>query len=184
MLLVPGNARCRPARFQLPGHSGNSGLELLLPPPLSVDWYLAVNMLCMGLPVPAARLHEALLRPGTGPRFDTGSRAYVPQPWIRMAPGASQRLSSQAEASVQSGFELPVGHLWDSHPRHGPNRSKHAGQSRKPTKTGAVCKTVGSAYVGSNPTPATRCRNPPLAANSRAGGGFLLCPVVCHLVAL
>src|SRR5690349_1705918 len=46
-----------------------------------------------------------------------------------------------------------------------------------------VCKTVGSAYVGSNPTPATRCENAPLAANSRAGGAFLLCPVVCHLVA-
>src|SRR5689334_5253367 len=49
---------------------------------------------------------------------------------------------------------------------------------------GAVCKTVGSAYVGSNPTPATRCENAPLAATSRAGGAFLLCPVVCHLVAL
>jgi hypothetical protein len=49
---------------------------------------------------------------------------------------------------------------------------------------GAVCKTVGSAYVGSNPTPATTCENAPLAANSRAGGAFLLCPEVCHLVAL
>ena len=48
----------------------------------------------------------------------------------------------------------------------------------------AVCKTVGSAYVGSNPTPATTCGNGPLAANSRAGGPFLLCPGVCHLVAL
>src|SRR5689334_6615739 len=49
---------------------------------------------------------------------------------------------------------------------------------------GAVCKTVGSAYVGSNPTPATRCENAPLAANSRVSGAFLLCPVVCHLVTL
>jgi hypothetical protein len=48
----------------------------------------------------------------------------------------------------------------------------------------AGCKTVGSAYVGSNPTPATTCENAPLAANSRAGGAFPLCPVVCHLVAL
>jgi hypothetical protein len=47
-----------------------------------------------------------------------------------------------------------------------------------------VCKTVGSAYVGSNPTPATTSENAPLAANSRASGAFLLCPVVCHLVAL
>src|SRR5487761_1522257 len=48
----------------------------------------------------------------------------------------------------------------------------------------AACKTVGSAYVGSNPTPATTCENAPLAANSRAGGAFPLCPGVCHLVAL
>src|SRR5712672_657770 len=40
----------------------------------------------------------------------------------------------------------------------------------------AVCKTVGSAYVGSNPTPATRCENAPLAANSRAGGAFSFVP--------
>src|ERR1700722_19980358 len=49
---------------------------------------------------------------------------------------------------------------------------------------GAVCKTVGSAYVGSNPTPATTCENAPLAGNPRASGAFLLCPVVCHLVTL
>src|SRR6476469_1637043 len=49
---------------------------------------------------------------------------------------------------------------------------------------GAVCKTVGSAYVGSNPTPATTSENGPLAGNSRLCGPFLLCPVVCCLVAL
>src|SRR4029077_4464510 len=37
---------------------------------------------------------------------------------------------------------------------------------------GAVCKTVGSAYVGSNPTPATTCENGPLAAETRPGGLF------------
>ncbi len=37
---------------------------------------------------------------------------------------------------------------------------------------GAVCKTVGSAYVGSNPTPATTCENGPLAAETRPGGPF------------
>jgi len=46
-----------------------------------------------------------------------------------------------------------------------------------------VCKTVGSAYVGSNPTPATTSENAPLAAHTRVGGAFLLCPVMCHLVA-
>ena len=47
---------------------------------------------------------------------------------------------------------------------------------------GAVCKTVGSAYVGSNPTPATPWRNGPLAVDSRLCGPFLPCPVMCHLV--
>src|SRR5258705_2656537 len=47
----------------------------------------------------------------------------------------------------------------------------------------AVCKTVGSAYVGSNPTPATTCGNGPLAADTRPAGRFLLvtpCIVVRH----
>src|SRR5271163_3983391 len=33
-------------------------------------------------------------------------------------------------------------------------------------------------------TPATTCENGPLAGNSRLDGPFLLCPGVCHLVAL
>src|SRR5215471_16207653 len=49
---------------------------------------------------------------------------------------------------------------------------------------GEYCKTVGSAYVGSNPTPATTCENGPWAAETRPGGPFLLCPVMCHLVSL
>ena len=40
----------------------------------------------------------------------------------------------------------------------------------------AACKTVGFAYVGSNPTPATSCENGPLAAYSRAGGAFFSVP--------
>ncbi len=39
----------------------------------------------------------------------------------------------------------------------------------------AVRKTVGSAYVGSNPTPATTCENGPLAAETRPGGPFPSC---------
>jgi hypothetical protein len=45
------------------------------------------------------------------------------------------------------------------------------------------CKTVGSAYVGSNPTPATTSENGPLAADTRPAGRFLLvtpCIVVRH----
>ena len=50
-------------------------------------------------------------------------------------------------------------------------------------QAGAVCKTVGSAYVGSNPTPATTCGNGPLAAETRLAGRFLLvapCIAMCH----
>src|SRR5437762_2856364 len=43
---------------------------------------------------------------------------------------------------------------------------------------GAVCKTVGSAYVGSNPTPATTCENGPHAAETRPGGPFPSCHAV------
>ena len=49
---------------------------------------------------------------------------------------------------------------------------------------GAVCKTVGSAYVGSNPTPATTCENGPLAAEMRPGGPFPSCHDVYHRVPL
>src|SRR5690349_14884201 len=48
----------------------------------------------------------------------------------------------------------------------------------------AVCKTVGSAYVGSNPTPATTCENGPLAAETRPRGRFLLRHVAYHRVSL
>ena len=46
-----------------------------------------------------------------------------------------------------------------------------------------ICKTVGSASVGSNPTPATTCENGLLAAETRPGGPFLLVTAyirVCH----
>jgi hypothetical protein len=41
-----------------------------------------------------------------------------------------------------------------------------------------VCKTVGSAYVGSNPTPATTCENGPLTALMRPAGPFRSCRAV------
>jgi hypothetical protein len=44
-----------------------------------------------------------------------------------------------------------------------------------------VCKTVGSAYVGSNPTPATTCGNGPLAGNSRLCGPFSFVPACVTL---
>ena len=50
-------------------------------------------------------------------------------------------------------------------------------------QAGAYCKTVGSAYVGSNPTPATTCGNGPSAAETRSAGRFLrvtACISLCH----
>ena len=45
-------------------------------------------------------------------------------------------------------------------------------------QAGKYCKTVGSAYVGSNPTPATTCENGPWAAETRPGGPFSSCHAV------
>ncbi|SRR5712691_5873452 len=50
--------------------------------------------------------------------------------------------------------------------------------------SGDGCKTAGSAYVGSNPTPATTSENASLAAHMHASGALLRCPVMCHLAAL
>ena len=47
---------------------------------------------------------------------------------------------------------------------------------------GAVCKTVGLAYVGSNPTPATTCGNSPWPASMRPGADLVSgwpCAAVC-----
>jgi hypothetical protein len=51
-------------------------------------------------------------------------------------------------------------------------------------RAGAVCKTVGSAYVGSNPTPATTSGNGPHAAETRPGGPFPSRHVVYQCVSL
>ena len=49
------------------------------------------------------------------------------------------------------------------------------------------CKTVGSAYVGSNPTPATTCENCLLAAEIRPRARLLLvtlCITTCHCASI
>jgi len=91
----------------------------------------------------------------------------VPRPWISRAqePGVHGRIADSG--SPQSRLERRK--CWSA----GVTRAERAG-----------CKTVGSAYAGSNPTPATTCENGPLAVNSRLGGPFPSCHAVCHLVAL
>jgi len=69
---------------------------------------------------------------------------------------------------------------------HMPGNGETAGQWPFRRAGMAHCKTVGSAYVGSNPTPATTCENGPLAAETRPGGPLSSCPIttpcvsVCH----
>ena len=50
-------------------------------------------------------------------------------------------------------------------------------------QAGEYCKTVGSAYVGSNPTPATTSKTAPWLRKRGCGGRFLLvapCISLCH----
>src|SRR5581483_6678511 len=63
--------------------------------------------------------------------------------------------------TCQMSRDPAVGHLWDRHPDQTNVPCSTAGQKHLDTPKGAVCKTVGSAYVGSNPTPATTCVNGP-----------------------
>jgi hypothetical protein len=58
-----------------------------------------------------------------------------------------------------------------------PGKAAHGRLPERPK--GAVCKTVGLAYVGSNPTPATTSQNDPWPARMRPGTGVVpvrLCP--------
>jgi hypothetical protein len=48
----------------------------------------------------------------------------------------------------------------------------------------AGCKTVGYAFGGSNPPPATSCEKRPASCGFAAMRAVFLCPAVCHLVAL
>ena len=50
------------------------------------------------------------------------------------------------------------GHITDGGARNHASKRVRAGQQRAAQSGAAVCKTVGSAYVGSNPTPATHLR--------------------------
>jgi hypothetical protein len=74
------------------------------------------------------------------------------------------------------------------------NRQRHCRQPREisfpqvirhvEVQAEAYYKTVGFAYPGSNPGPATTCENAPLAANFSCWRGVFRCPGVCHHVAL
>ena len=69
------------------------------------------------------------------------------------------------------------GHMADSVGATNVISEHYAGQGGVLGRGGEVCKTVGSAYVGSNPAPATS-ENGPLAAETRPGGPFPSCRAV------
>jgi hypothetical protein len=70
-----------------------------------------------------------------------------------------------------------VGYAWDD-PRGQRQQSHVIGEVKTGTLQSAVtaCKTVGSAYVGSNLAPAITCENGPLGAVTPPGGPFSYCP--------
>ena len=81
--------------------------------------------------------------------------------------------------------ELPRNRGAQAHEAQGRCLMTHKRRSEACDTAGRTenCKTVGSAYVGSNPTPATTCGNGPLVAKRAAGAVFLLvtsCISVCH----
>jgi hypothetical protein len=51
-------------------------------------------------------------------------------------------------------------------PKYAPKLSRSMGDSQVAARIGVVCKTVGLAYVGSNPTPATTSDNSPWPAST------------------
>jgi hypothetical protein len=75
---------------------------------------------------------------------------------------------------------LPCGHVFG----YPCDAASAAAYGRLPEwPKGAVCKTVGSAYVGSNPTPATTCGNGPWLRKRARGAVFVLVTSrirVCH----
>ncbi len=130
---------------------------------------------------------------GSGQR----NRSHRPRPWI--FPASSVACSDLVRGSSRP-RPWPVPRPSVARTAPGIRRPRtHSGRRRRPKSrldarpcwsAGVTraersgCKTVGSAYVGSNPTPATPCENGPLAGNSRLCGPFFRCPVMCHRVAL
>jgi hypothetical protein len=107
-------------------------------------------------------------------------------PWPRLGGGrgtclqvcAGQRVARTVSVAVRTcqRLESPSARTYSGQRRRNKHRLAVFVQVREhiEVQAGAVCKTVGSAYVGSNPTPATTCENGPLAAETRPAGRFLL----------
>src|ERR1700746_1346342 len=87
---------------------------------------------------------------------------------IRLSPGRPGRRNRDAEVPCQ--FRYP-----SQCPFFGTARGRLPEWPK-----GAVCKTVGSAYDGSNPSPATTCENGPLAGDTPALRAVACCVILGH----
>jgi hypothetical protein len=66
-------------------------------------------------------------------------------------------------------------------PKYAPKSPQPMGDFQLKAPWGVFCKTVGSACVGSNPTPTTTCENGPLAGDSRLADRFFSVPACVTL---
>src|SRR2546430_2386218 len=142
---TPGAVQPRPRRLRLPGDAGGGDIQR-----------------------PAVRpVPPALWAAGRGGIVLTTRRARgrrrrrsqpLPADRAGQGPGGGMRVRQAARGPLS--FTVP---------------SCGTAQGRLPERPkGAVCKTVGFAYVGSNPTPATTCENDPWPGFSRSRGLLLL----------
>ena len=116
--------------------------------------------------VPCVFVSLALL----GPACSHAGKGACLQVW------AGQRLRGRSPwLSVRPSAKGPACTAGKRQRRHGEHHPGAFAQVRchMEMQAGAYCKTVGSAYVGSNPTPATISENGPYAAETRLGGPFL-----------
>ena len=118
--------------------------------------------------------------------LDTMSNEESAGIWLLLGHEALKAGSRLDGILVRGHAETPGGGPWHrglgSRPAHSPlffsvppGARRHPGRLPERPK-GAVCKTVGYAFGGSNPPPATSCENGPLAANCRLCGPFCLVP--------
>jgi hypothetical protein len=101
----------------------------------------------------------------------TGSRpsrcAVAPRPDTqRPRPRGWQLREGRGRSRSRRPGKPGAGYTWDERVTQSPGRHVYPGGRSAAVTAVMICKTVGSAYVGSNPTPATRSpRSMPLSRN-------------------
>ena len=167
---------------------------------LSWRWCLYVNVVFAAVLATAATRSAAHLRlpqhESRRHRSELPERGHLPrQPAGRRCPRRRHRVPPGrlvAIGAVSHRAALPAARLTPVPPGLVNISARHPGQQCASWRTGPVKPSAQPTLVRTQhlpsqhlpPTPAITCENAPLAANSRAGGPFLLCSGVCHLVAL